>query len=378
MKKRDYYEVLGIPRTAAEEEIKKSYRRLAMQYHPDRNPGDKDAEERFTEAAEAYEVLHDPEKRSLYDRFGHEGLTATGFEGFGGFEDIFTSFHDIFDDFFGLGRRPRQTRGQQGSDLRYDLKITLLEAALGKSQELDIPRRVECATCEGTGVEPGFEAEVCTVCRGMGQVTRQQGFFRLSTTCPRCQGTGRVITHPCKVCQGTGLTTDVKKVEVRVPPGVDTGTRLRLRGEGEPGLRGGPPGDLYVIVVVEPHDIFERHEDDLYCQVRLSFTQAALGGEVMAPTLEGEEKIHVKAGTQPGEVVRFPGRGVPHLRGGGRGDLVVQLQVEVPRKLTKRQKELLREFEGIQSEKATDKPEEKKAQRGKNFWSRILKDAKGS
>jgi molecular chaperone DnaJ len=373
MKKRDYYEVLGVTRTATEEEIKKSYRRLAMEHHPDRNPGDEEACERFKEAAEAYEVLHDPEKRSLYDRFGHEGLTATGFSGFGGFEDIFTSFHDIFDDFFGLGRRGRQARGQPGFDLRYDLKITLLEAALGKSQELDIPRRVECPTCAGSGIEPGFEAEVCPMCRGMGQVTRQQGFFRLSTTCPRCQGTGRIISHPCKVCQGAGLTSEVKKVEVKVPPGVDTGTRLRLRNEGEPGLRGGPPGDLYVIIVVEPHDVFERHEDDLYCQVRLSFALAALGGEVMAPTLEGEEKLQVKPGTQPGEVVRFPGRGVPHLQGGGRGDLVVQLQVEVPRKLTKRQKEILREFEAVQNEKGGVK----KPERTKNFWSRILKDAKG-
>jgi molecular chaperone DnaJ len=350
MAKRDYYEILGVEPGAGEEEIKKQYRRLAMQYHPDRNPGDTGAEERFKEAAEAYEVLRDPERRRIYDRFGHEGLQGTGFTGFHGFEDIFASFGDIFEDFFGLGRRGRPM-AEAGADLRYDLRLGFLEAVFGREVDIEVPRRQECPTCGGSGVEPGFAPETCRTCGGKGQVTRAQGFFRISMTCPRCGGSGGIITHPCAECRGGGQVTRVRRVQVRVPPGVDTGARLKLRGEGEPGRRGGPPGDLYVIVHVEPHEVFEREGDDLFCQVEVSLSQAALGAKIKVPTLEGEEWVNIPAGTQSGEILRFPGKGVPHLRGGGRGDQVLQVTVAVPRGLTKRQRELLEEFDRLEAEK---------------------------
>jgi len=350
MAKRDYYEILGVERAATEDDIKKAYRRLAMQHHPDRNPGDKSAEERFKEAAEAYDALADPERRRLYDRFGHEGLAGAGFQGFGGFDDIFSSFGDIFEDFFGMGRRGR-SMAEEGADLRYDLTLTFLEAVLGREAEIDVPRHEGCSACQGSGVEPGHTPEDCPMCGGSGQVTRAQGFFRISTTCPRCQGSGRVITHPCAECQGAGAVARMHKVMVRVPAGVDNGARLKLRGEGEPGRYGGPPGDLYVIIHVEPHEVFEREGDDIFCTVEVSFPQAAMGATIKVPTLDGEEEVKLPAGTQSGEILRFRGKGVPHLRGSGRGDQVLQVAVGVPKELTKRQRELLAEFERIEAEK---------------------------
>lgn len=357
MSKRDYYEILGVDPSASEEEIKRRYRRLALQYHPDRNPGDKEAEERFKEAAEAYDILRDPERRRLYDRFGHDGLReAAG--GFRGFEDIFASFGDVFEDFFGIRRgRPM---AEPGADLRYDLKLSFLEAAFGRVVDIDVPRSEDCPRCGATGVEPGFSPESCPTCAGTGQVTRTQGFFRISTTCPRCGGAGRLITHPCQDCQGQGRVSRVSKVQVRVPAGVDSGARLKLRGEGEPGRRGGPPGDLYVVISVEPHEIFEREGDDIFCQVEVSFAQAALGAKIKVPTLEGEETVSLPAGTQSGEILRFPGKGIPHLRGGGRGDEVVQVSVRVPKELSKRQRELLEEFDRLEADRQT-----------KGLWKRL-------
>jgi molecular chaperone DnaJ len=353
MAKRDYYEVLGIDPSASEEEVKRHYRRLALQYHPDRNPGDREAEERFKEAAEAYDVLRDPERRRLYDRYGHDGLRGAE-AGFGGFEDIFASFGDIFEDFFGMRRgRPM---AEPGADLRYDLKLSFLEAVFGREVEIDVPRAEDCLKCSATGVEPGFSPETCPLCAGSGQVIRAQGFFRISTTCPRCAGSGRLITHPCSECEGSGRVSRVTKVLVRVPAGVDTGARLKLRGEGETGRRGGPPGDLYVMLRVEPHEVFEREGDDVFCRLELTFAQAALGAKVKVPTLEGEEGVEIAPGTQSGETLRFPDKGVPHLRGGGRGDQVVQVTVGVPQELTKRQRELLEEFDKIEAEKRPGGP----------------------
>jgi molecular chaperone DnaJ len=351
MRKRDYYEILGTSRNAAPEEIKKSYRQLALKYHPDRNPGDKEAEDLFKEAAEAYEVLRDPEKRGIYDRLGHEGLQGSGFGGFHGFDDIFSSFGDIFEDFFGFGggRRGR-TRAQQGVDLRYDLAISFLESASGKDVDVDVPRFEKCSLCEGRGAEPGHEPVTCRTCGGRGQVTRAQGFFRISTTCPDCKGDGQIITNPCHECHGSGRVRITRKVRVKIPAGVAAGMRLRIRGEGEPGVYGGPPGDLYVVVHVEPHEIFEREDDHLICRVPVSFVRATLGATVEVPTLEGSEMVSIAKGTQPGTVLRLRGKGFPHLKGFGRGDQIVIVDVKTPTHLSKKQEELLKEFASLGDE----------------------------
>jgi len=353
--KRDYYEILGVDHNAKEDTIKASYRKLALKYHPDRNPGDKEAEEKFKEAAEAYEVLHDPQKRNIYDNYGHQGLQGTGFSGFHGFEDIFSSFSDIFDDFFGFGfgagRRSRTTVARPGADLRYDLRISFMDAAFGLETEIEIEKLENCHTCEATGCEPGTYPEDCRQCGGIGQISRAQGFFSIRTACPRCRGEGRTIPHPCPECRGTGQVERIKKVSVKIPPGVDNGSRLRLTGEGESGFRGGPPGDLYIFISVEPHDFFKRNNDDIICQVTISFVQAALGADINVPTLKGEKKLRIPKGTQPGEVFQFKGEGIPSPRGYGRGDQIIQVLVKTPTGLTKKQESLLKEFAKLESTK---------------------------
>jgi molecular chaperone DnaJ len=352
MEEKDYYRILGVSRDATEEEIKKAYRRVAMQSHPDRNPGNKEAEETFKLTSEAYEVLRDPEKRGIYDRYGIEGLKGSGFTGFRGFEDIFSTFGDIFEDFFGFGRTSaRGSRQRPGTDLRYDLKISFLDAAFGKETEIDLPKTVSCETCGGSGAKPGTYPSQCSVCRGSGQVTRSQGFFTISTACPQCRGEGKVIENACRDCKGAGRVRKTRKIHIAIPPGVDTGSKLRVRGEGDDGQRGGPPGDLYVFIYVEPHDFFSRDGDDVVCQIRISFPQAALGSEIDALTLNGKRKLTIPRGTETGELIRIRGEGFTKLRGHGRGDQIVQIIVKTPKNLTKRQEDLLREFEEIGKKK---------------------------
>ncbi len=354
--KRDYYEILGIGKHSREDEIKAAYRKLALKYHPDRNPGDKEAEDKFKEAAEAYEVLHDPQKRQIYDQYGHAGLEGTGFSGFGGFEDIFSSFSDIFEDFFGFstGRRPR-SRAQRGADLRYDLTLSFMEAAFGTETEIEINKTEACPDCKGSGCEAGAQPESCSYCHGTGQATRTQGFFTVRTTCPNCRGAGQIITNPCSHCRGSGQVLVRKKVSVKIPAGVDHGSRLRLTGEGESGQHGGPPGDLYVFIAVEPHEYFKRDATDIICQIELSFIQAALGDKITVPTLNGEKKLEIPKGTQPGDIFRLRGEGIPSLRNGRRGDQIIQALIKTPTHMTKKQESLLREFAKLESGKLSNK-----------------------
>lgn len=349
--KRDYYEVLGVSRDASPEEIKKAYRKLARQYHPDANPGDKTAEERFKEIAEAYEVLSDPEKRANYDRFGHAGVNGQGFggfgEGFGGFGTDFGGFGDLFDIFFGGATRAR--RGpQKGADVRVDLEISFKEAAFGVEKDIRVMRVEECDHCGGTGAAPGSAPKKCPVCQGTGQVQFSQstpfGRIMQTHTCDRCRGTGRIIEKPCGACNGSGLVRRPRTIHVKIPAGVDTGTRLRVPGEGEAGLRGGPRGDLYVYISVRPHRFFRREGNDVICEVPISFAQAALGDEIEVPTLDGTAKIRVPEGTQHGTEFRLRGKGIPDLNGYGRGDQFVRVKVVTPTRLSERQKQLLREF----------------------------------
>ncbi|WP_456431726.1 molecular chaperone DnaJ [Thermosulfuriphilus sp.] len=355
MTNKDYYEILGVSRDASAEEIKKAYRRLALKYHPDRNPGDKEAEERFKEASEAYEVLSDPEKRAVYDRFGHQGLSGQGYKtGFEDFQDIFSTFSDLFEEFFGFSpgfSHRGRSRPRRGADLRYDLTIDLEDAATGKEVEIEFSRFEICLTCQGSGVRPGGQRSYCPVCQGRGQVVHSEGFFRISSTCPHCRGAGTINADPCPDCGGQGRLKRRRRLLVEIPPGVDTGNRLRIKGEGEAGLNGGPPGDLYVVIHVRPHELFERRGDDLFCRIPISFVKAALGDEITLKTLWGEERLSIPRGIQPGETLLLKGQGMPRLKGGGRGDLIVQIDVEIPRKLTRRQEELLREFEALEGEK---------------------------
>ena len=354
--KRDYYDILGLDRKATDQEIKAAYRKFAFKYHPDRNPGSKEAEENFKEAAEAYEVLRDPQKRDIYDHYGHEGLQGTGFSGFRGFEDIFSSFGDIFDEFFGFGSgRRSRTASRKGADLRYDLSISFMEAAFGVEKEIEIEKLEDCSRCEATGCEPGTSPQDCRQCGGRGQISRSQGFFSIRTACPRCHGQGRVIPSPCAACRGTGRVERPKKVSLKIPAGVDSGSRLRLTGEGESGMRGGPHGDLYVYLHVQDHEFFKRRNHDVICQVPISFVQAALGAEISVPTLNGDKTLHIQKGTQPGDVFRFKGEGIPSLRGHGRGDQIIQVLVRTPTGLSKKQEALLEEFGKLESNKLTHK-----------------------
>jgi molecular chaperone DnaJ len=356
MTKRDYYEVLEIERTAGHDEIKRAYRKLALKYHPDRNTGDKEAEDRFKEAAEAYEVLSDPEKRQLYDRFGHEGLQQTGFSGFQDFDDIFSSFGDIFGEFFGFGsRRGRGQRVRRGADLRYDLQVDFMDAVTGREMEIEVTRHDLCETCEGSGSREGSVPAACNTCGGRGQVTRSQGFFSISTTCPACQGSGKVITDPCPDCNGKGRILKPRKLSLKIPPGIDTGASLRLRGEGEPAGPGGIPGDLYVTIRVAEHDVFMRDGDDVIVLVPIAFSQAVLGATVEIPTLDGPDSLTIPRGTPSRHEFRLPDKGIPHLRGRGKGDLVVVTYIEVPRKVSKDQEKLLREFAELEGVKVTPK-----------------------
>ncbi|MEA5445830.1 molecular chaperone DnaJ [Gammaproteobacteria bacterium AB-CW1] len=352
MSKRDYYEVLGVEKDASEADIKKAYRRLAMKYHPDRNPGDEEAENSFKEVKEAYEALSDPQKRAAYDQFGHAGAEA-GFGGaggpgggFGGAEAFSDIFGDVFGDIFGGGgRRGGGRRVFRGADLRYRLTIDLEQAVQGDTVQITVPTARHCDTCDGSGAEPGSQPETCDTCGGMGQVRMQQGFFSVQQTCPACGGDGKLVRNPCKACGGRGRVRDEKKLSVRIPEGVDEGDRIRLSGEGEAGENGGPPGDLYVEVHVRPHPIFRREGNDLICDVPINFSTAALGGQVEVPTLDGRVSLKIPAETQSGKLFRLRGKGVKPVRGGPRGDLMCRVMVETPVKLSKRQKELLKEFE---------------------------------
>ncbi len=345
MAKKDYYEILGVARTASEAELKKAYRRLAMKFHPDRNPGDPEAEARFKEIHEAYACLSDPQKRAAYDQFGHGAAAGAGFGGGGfrgGLGDI---FEDIFGDIFGGGARGGARRARRGSDLQFTVELTLEEAVFGTEAKIRVPAKAVCDTCGGTGAAPGTAPETCATCGGLGQVRMQQGFFSVQQTCPHCGGSGRVIRQPCRVCHGSGYVRQERTLAVHIPAGVDSGDRVRLAGEGEPGENGGPPGDLYVQVRVKPHPLFHREGDDLHCEVPVSITTAALGGEVEVPTLEGKVLLKVPEGTQSGKQFRMRGKGVRPVRGGPAGDLVCTVVVETPVNLTWRQRELLEELD---------------------------------
>ena len=360
MARRDYYEVLGIAKGASEEEIKKAYRRLAVKYHPDKNPGDKQAEDNFKELGHAYEVLSDPQKRAAYDQFGHDAFDPRarargggGGAGAGGFHDPFDIFREvfggsggagsgIFENLFGGAQNP--SGPQRGDDLRYDLQITLEEAALGVEKEISVTKPDKCADCNGVGAEPGSRIRACGTCGGRGQVLTSRGIFSIAQTCPHCKGQGHVLEKPCKSCHGEGKRQHTSKIKLRIPAGVDSGARLRSQGNGEAGFRGGPAGDLYVFLSVKEHEIFAREGDDLLCEVPVSFVQATLGAEIEVPTLEGRATIRIPAGTQPGTLLRLKGRGMKNLQGYGQGDLLVRVQVEVPAHLNSAQKAKLQEF----------------------------------
>ena len=352
MSKRDYYEILGVAKTATDAEIKKAYRAMAVQYHPDKNPGDAVAEEKFKECAEAYAVLSDSQKRAQYDRFGHAGMGGGGFDpGFSNIEDIFDLFG--FGDMFG-GRQRTRSRVQRGSDLRYDLEISLEEAASGKEEKLRIPRLETCHECTGSGAEKGSSAENCISCGGSGQTRYQQGFFSVMRTCPNCQGKGTIIRNPCKECRGQGRVEKEKSLEVKIPAGVETGSRLRVSGEGESGVNGGPAGDLFVVIHVKEHETFERQGANLYSAVPVTFSQAALGAEIKVKTLDGEEDLKIPAGTQTGTVFRIKSHGMPVLGGRGKGDLFVAATLITPKSLTKEQRKALEKLAEVDDTEFND------------------------
>jgi molecular chaperone DnaJ len=367
-KKRDYYEVLGVSRDASEEDIKKAYRKLAMKHHPDRNPDSKDSEEMFKEAKEAYEVLSEPDRRRAYDAYGHAGvhpqggMGGAGDAGFGGFAD---AFGDIFGDIFGGGGRGRSSV-YRGADLRYNLEITLEQAARGTETKIRIPAMEECESCKGSGAKPGTQPKTCTTCGGAGAVRMSQGFFSVQQTCPTCHGGGKMISDPCNACAGAGRVKRHKTLSVKIPAGIDEGDRIRLSGEGEAGMNGGPPGDLYVVIHLKEHAVFQRDGNDLHCQMPVSFTTAALGGEIEIPTLEGQAKVKIPAETQTGQVLRLRGKGIKGVRASHPGDLLCEIVVETPVRLTERQKELLRELE-----ESTGRDSGRHSPRAKSFMDRM-------
>ncbi len=370
MAKRDYYEVLGVSRDAPKDDIKRAYRKLAVQYHPDRNPGDKSAEERFKEATEAYEVLADDKKRQAYDQFGFAGVEGMGGNAgahdfssvFRDFEDIFGDFSGIFDSFFGGGGRRPGGRGrssvQRGADLRYDLEISFADAVFGTKVEIQYARNVTCQTCGGAGAESGSGRKTCSTCGGAGQVRRSSGFFSIASTCPTCNGEGSVIENPCRDCGGSGVNHKPQKIKVTIPAGIESGKRINIHGQGDAGPNGGAPGDLYVFIHAKSHDFFERSGQDVYCVIPISFTQAALGAEVQVPTLDDKKvKVKIPAGTQNGKILRLRNEGVPHLQNPSRrGDLYVKIQIMIPEKLSGRAKTILRELADVEGENLNPKP----------------------
>ncbi len=359
-----YYEILEVSRESSFEVIKKSYRKLAMKYHPDRNPGDKEAEARFKEAAEAYEVLSDPQKRQLYDTYGHEGLERSGYSGPRTAEDIFSHMGDIFSDLFGFGRARNPNGAVQGNDLRYDLEISFLDAVHGLEKEVEIEKNEQCHECDGSGCQPGHKPQICPQCNGRGQVLRSQGFFQVSTPCPQCNGQGHIISRPCYECNGTGLVKRKRTINLSIPAGVDTGSKMRLSGEGEGGRRGGPPGDLYVVIHVAEHEFFQRDGQTIFLQYPVSMADAALGCKIEVPTVHGLKTLTVPEGTQSGQQFVLEGEGVNSLRNTSRGDMVVEVIVQTPTRLSAKQKELLRQF----------KESCKKEQKEDGLLSRFLKN----
>lgn len=361
--KRDYYEVLSVTRTATEEEVKRSYRKLAVKFHPDKNPGDPHAEEKFKELGEAYDVLMDADKRAAYDRFGHAAFSqGMGGGRAGGFHDPFDIFREvfgggggggIFESFFGGGATADREGRQRGSDLRYDMQITLEEAAFGVDKEIEVRKLDTCAKCNGKGAEPGSRTINCPSCGGRGQVISSRGFFQVSQTCPRCRGVGQIIEKPCPVCDGEGRAENTSRIKLKIPAGIADGSRLRSSGNGEAGIRGGAAGDLYVVIHIKEHAIFQREEDNLYCELPISFTLAALGGEIAVPTLEGKANLKVPAGTQSGQVFKLRGKGVVNVNGRDRGDLLARLLVEVPTRLNGEQRQKLEEFSALCGEENT-------------------------
>jgi len=379
--KRDYYEVLGVRKDAAFDEIKRSYRKLAIQCHPDKHQGDKAAEEKFKEISEAYEILSDSDKKAAYDRFGHEGLKGAfggsgfGWQNFSHAEDISDLFSNIgnifggsgFDELFGFGRQRKQSTPRRGRDIEYELKVEFIEAVLGAEKNIEISRYDTCAACKGSGAKSGTKDTVCPTCNGRGQTSASNGFFSISRTCTACGGSGRVIKNPCRKCNGSGKVKEARKINVKIPAGVDTGMRLRVTGVGDAGEKGGPRGDLYVAIHVREHELFRRHTNDIYCDAKVNFTQVVFGTELDVPTVNGNIKMKIPPGTPSGKVFRLKGKGVPNLMSGlGRGDQLVRLSVDVPKRLTEEQKKLLKEFERTLGEKATSK----------GFFNRVKKTFK--